>query len=237
MPPIEMSRIADKSLRIPPLLVGIDECRRRRLLAESSTQTFPPRSIVFTEGGTANHLHILTDGLVELYAKSGDREATITIVRPGTPFILAAVVKDAVMLMSARAIERSRILFLRSATFREALHEDPALALNVSAELGTGWRTMVKHIRDQKLRSSKQRLAAYIVRLAHEQKQSHTIKLPLKKRVLASLLGVEPASLSRAFTELRAAGVEIHHNQIAVGDLAALEEIARSNWPLDDPRS
>lgn len=232
-----MSRIVDKSLRIPPLLVGIDERRRRKLVAASRTQTFPARSVIFTEGAPAKQLHILLDGLVELYAKAGDREATITLVRPGTPFILAAVVKDAVMLMSARAIERSRILLVPSEAFRRALHEDPALALNVSSELGTGWRTMVKHLRDQKLRSAKQRVAAYLIRLAREQSGNREIRLPVKKRVLASLLGVEPESLSRAFTELRSAGVEIVHNHVEVSDLAALEKIAHSNWPLDDPRS
>ena len=59
----------------------------------------------------------------------------------------------------------------------------------------------------------------------------------MKKRVLASLLGVEPESLSRAVTELRSAGVEIKHNHVAVSDLAVLEQIAHANWPLDAPRS
>lgn len=61
--------------------------------------------------------------------------------------------------------------------------------------------------------------------------------MPVKKRVLASLLGVEPESLSRAVTELRSAGVEIKHNHVAVSDLAVLEQIAHANWPLDAPRS
>jgi len=219
------------------LLAGIDDRVRRRLMAESFTRKLKPRTIIFAEGTPAAHLHILMSGAVELFGTSGGREAVIALLEPGDSFIMAAVVKDAVTLMSARTIEESQVLYVPAATFRQAMHVDPVLAVKVAMELGTGFRSMVKNLRDHKLRSAKQRLAAYLVRLARARKGEVEIELPVTKRVLSSLLGVEPESLSRVFLELRTIGVEMKRDQVYIADMAELEKLANSDWVIDNPRS
>ena len=63
----------------------------------------------------ADFLHVLVDGLAELYTSVGDRDTTMRIVQPVRSFILAAVVTDLPYLMSARTLESSRVLLVPAA--------------------------------------------------------------------------------------------------------------------------
>ncbi len=229
-------RSASKGLSELPLLSGIDDRVRRRILAVSERRKMSARAHVFGEGTDAEHLHIVMSGTVELFGTAAGKEAIIGLVKPGESFILAAVVKNAKTLMSARTNETSEILYIPADTFRWAMHNDPILAVKVSLELGSGFRAMVKQLRDHKLRTSKQRLAAYLVRLARGEKRKGAIELPLNKRVLSSLLGMEPESLSRAFVELRPLGVEMHRQHVRIRDLSLIEELASCDWAVDDPQ-
>ncbi len=226
-----------KDIRNVPILSDISGSSRRSLTAVSEVRKFPARTLVFSEGVPAKHLHILLEGSVDLFGAVRGREATINVLRPGNAFILAAVVRSALTLMSARTMQASRILFIPADAFRSALREDPALAINVSLELGLNFRSMVKLLRDQKLRSSRERLAAYILRLARENIDKDSFKLPTTKRVLASLLGIEPASLSRTLASLGEAGIRIEGDIVHVEDIGALAEVANSDWVVDDPWS
>ncbi len=204
------------------------------MLATSELRKVRARNLVFKEGTPALHLHIVLSGSIELFGRSGGKEAVIAVMSPGDPFIMAAVVKNAPALMSARAIENSELLCIPAETFRWAMNNDPVLAVRTSMELGTSFRAMVKQLRDHKLRTSKQRLAAYLSRLARAQKGARTIELPVNKRLLSSLLGIEPASLSRAFAELRAYGVETHGQTVTVVEPSKLEQLASCDWSIDD---
>lgn len=231
-----MVRSTSKGLAGLPLLSGIDDHVRRRLLAQSERRKLNAKAHVFSEGTDAEHLHVLVSGSVELFGTAAGKEAVIGLVKPGESFILAAVVKNAKTLMSARTNEPSEILDIPAETFRWAMHNDPILAVKVSLELGSGFRAMVKQLRDHKLRTSKQRLAAYLVRLARGEDRKGAIELPLNKRVLSSLLGMEPESLSRAFVELRPLGVEMHRQHVRIRDLSLIEELASCDWAVDDPQ-
>lgn len=232
-----MSAAQSRDVRNVPILTGISGTSRRALLAASELRKLPPRTLIFPESVTAEHLHILIEGTVDLFGTVRGREATINVLQPGNAFILAAVVRSALTLMSARTMQASRVLFIPADAFRSALREDPALAVNVSLELGLNFRSMVKLLRDQKLRSSRERLAAYILRLSRENQGRDSFKLPTTKRVLASLLGIEPESLSRTLASLSDAGVRVQGNAVHVEDIRALSDVAYSDWIVDDPWS
>jgi hypothetical protein len=56
----------------------------------------------------------------------------------------------------------------------------------------------------------------------------------LVDRRLASLLGMTPKNLSRAFKGLRAYGVSVSGNRIAIGNRADLERFAKPSLLIDD---
>ena len=217
-----------------PLFREMQEAKRERIFSGSFLQVFPPQLTLFELGQNPDFLHVLVDGLVELYAHSAGRDTTMRIVEPVTSFILAAVVTDQPYLMSARTLAPSRILLVPAALIRELVKDDPALMQATMRELAQAYRDMVRALTDMKLRQSAERLGNLI--LQHERRQGRTGKLQLKaeKRLLASLLGMTPENLSRAFGVLSGHGITVSAAQITITDRAALEAFSRPDPVPDD---
>ena len=217
-----------------PLFSEMQEAQRERIFSGSFLQVFPPQLTLFELGQNPDFLHVLVDGLVELYAHSAGRDTTMRIVEPVTSFILAAVVTDQPYLMSARTLAPSRILLVPAALVRELVKADPALMQATMRELAQAYRDMVRALTDMKLRQSAERLGNLI--LQQERRQGRTGKLQLKaeKRLLASLLGMTPENLSRAFGVLSGHGISVSAAQITITDRAALEAFSRPDPVPDD---
>lgn len=229
MRPSELPQI--RTLR---LFESMTEPTFETLMQAAYLQTFPPQLDLIKEGDPADFLYIVIEGCAELYARSNGRETTMAMVRPVGSFILAAVLTDAVYLMSARTCERSRILLIPSQNIREALQKDEAFARAIVAELANSYHCVVKVHKDLKLRTAVERLANRILRYHSDQGGSGTVDLPHDKRTLASLLGMTPENLSRAFNTLKPYGVEISGSAIHLTDLKALETLAKPNPLIDD---
>ncbi len=210
-----------------PLFREMREDERERIFSGSFLQVFPPQLVLFEVGQHADFLHILVDGLAELYTSVGDRDTTMRIVQPVRSFILAAVVTDLPYLMSARTLESSRVMLVPAALMREVVRKDTALMEATMRELAFGYRDLVLALADMKLRQSAERLAHFILQQHDEQEWSGQTQLPAEKRVLASLLGMTPENLSRAFGLLRKHGVSIKGSSVNVSDRAMLEVFAR----------
>ena len=207
------------------------------LMQAAYLQTFPAQVELISAGDAADFLFVVIEGSVELYSQAKDRESTLSIVEPVGSFILAAVVKDAAYLMSARTLAKSRLLMIPAQNVRAIFEKDEAFARAVVLELANCYRVMVRELKNQKLRSSVERLANRLLRL-HAQQGSHgSVELPFDKRTLASLLGMTPENLSRAFNTLQPYGVAVNGSRIKLTSLADLETLAHPDPLIDDPAS
>jgi CRP/FNR family transcriptional activator FtrB len=213
-----------------PLFRDMGQSERERIFSGSFLQLFPPQLTLFDMGQRADFLHVLVDGLAELYTSVGDRETTMRIVTPVHSFILAAVMTDMPYLMSARTLEASRVLLVPAALVREIVKKDTALMEATMKELALAYRNLVLTLADMKLRQSTERLARYILKRDAEQGGTGEVKLPAEKRVLASLLGMTPENLSRSFAFLKDSGVSAQGASIAIGDRIKLEALARPDF-------
>ena len=204
-----------------------------RMVPASFLQRFPTGVQLITEGDSADFLHVVVEGSVELFASANNRETTVALLQPVTAFILAAVLKDMVYLMSARTLEESRILMIPAEQIRGAMDDDPAFCAAMVRELARGFRTMVKTVKNQKLRTAAERLANYLLALDSKQGNGGTIELPYGKRLLASYLGVTPENLSRAFKTLQPYGVRTERAMVYLDKPRDLADLAKPT-PLID---
>ena len=216
------------------LFESMSDSNFETLVQAAYLQTFPAQLELIAEGDPADFLYIVIEGCVELYARSNGREATMAMVRPIETFILAAVLKDAAYLMSARTAQRSRILLIPSENIRDAVHKDAAFARAIVGELASCYRGVVKDHKDLKLRTAVERLANRLLRYHRDQGSAGRIELPLDKRTLASLLGMTPENLSRAFNTLKPYGVDVNGATITLADVKSLETLAKPNPLIDD---
>lgn len=229
-------------IRDLPLFRQISDQTFEALMAASYAQSFPPKLDLFSQGQRADFLHILVEGSVALHAEWRGREAVMGVVRPVSSFILAACLRDMPYLMSARTLERSRILMLPSAHLRAAIRREPELALAVMDELAGSYRSMVRQSKNMKLRTARDRMAAWILHQAQHQGQHrgqpqgrvNSFVLPVEKRDLASYLGMTPESLSRALAGLREDGIALDGARIIITDWQRLSAAADYDPLIDD---
>ncbi|WP_420430759.1 helix-turn-helix domain-containing protein [Hyphobacterium sp.] len=219
------------------LFKDIDEEVFDSLMTAAYAQRLPPHVELIREGEPADFLHIVLDGCVELFSSGHGRESSLAIVSPVSTFILAATVNDAPFLMSARTIESAKLLLIPSQNVRDAFEKDPNFARAIVTELAQCYRGVVKSMKNLKLRTSIERVGNYIIRLQEKASGSDTVQLPYGKKNLASILGMTPENLSRAFGALQSHGILMDGARIEITDRAALEAISKPNPLIDDPRN
>jgi CRP/FNR family transcriptional activator FtrB len=216
-------------VRALPLFRDMREAHFRALTDAALLQAFPPRVVLIREGELPDFLHVIVAGAVELFARNGERETTVDIMVPTTTFILAAVVRDEVHLNSARTLTHSRVLMIPAAAMRHAFGRDGAFARAVVGELALRYRGVVRALKSQKLRTSVERLANWILQADAANGADGRLALPIDKRTLAALLGTTPENLSRAFTALAEHGVENAGRTIMITDRGKLRRLAQEN--------
>ncbi|WP_417411289.1 helix-turn-helix domain-containing protein [Hoeflea sp.] len=205
------------------------------LMQAAYAHAFPAQLEMIRQGEPADFLHIVMEGTVELFSGWRDRETTMAVVRPVSTFILAACIKDAPYLMSARTVEKSRIIMIPAKDLRATFRIDPEFAVSTITELANCYRSVVRHAKGLKLRNSKERVAAYICRQSRLAGNVASFILPVEKRLLASYLGMTPENLSRAIKSLQSDGVAVDGMRIIITDLKALEAIAGPDALIDGP--
>ena len=163
------------------LFESMSDSNFENLMQAAYLQTFPAQVDLISEGEPADFLYIVVEGCVELYAKANGRESTLAMVLPVGTFILAAVLKDAVYLMSARTSQRSRVLMIPSENIRQAFQNDEAFARSIVIELANCYRGVVKHHKDLKLRTAVERLANRLLRYHRDQGAKGTFAAALRQ--------------------------------------------------------
>ena len=228
-----MRQTDSKLIRALPLFSDMSELNFRELLNAAFLQRFPQHVSLITEGDLPDFLHIVVDGSVELFATHDGHETTIDIIRPVTTFILAAVIRDAAYLKSARTLTPAQILMIPAQTVRDVFGRDAAFARAIVNELADRYRGVVRSLKNEKLRTSAERLANWILHADALQGHQRSIELTFDKRTLASRLGMSPENLSRNLALLAKHGVKSTGRDILIEDPSALEQFAKPNALID----
>lgn len=215
-------RAEDRALlKTTPMFADLPASLIERLTYSAFVQNLPAGAVLFQQGDQPEFLYILLAGRVVLSGRSAaDDEAVIEFFRRGEIFIAPAVILDLPYLMSTRVLHDARILMIPAEHFRDVLARESALNAVLVKELSRHWRLLVRQIKDLKLRTAPQRLAAYLLDLSGG--RGGTVELPEERRLLAGRLGMTPESLSRAFALLKAKGVSGRGKSVSVADAGYL---------------
>ncbi len=220
-------------IRALPLFCDMSEANFKQLVSAAFLQRFPQHVGLISEGDLPDFLHIVVDGSVELFGTHDGHETTIDIIRPVTTFILAAVIRDAVYLKSARTLTPAQVLMIPAQTVRDVFGRDAAFARAIVNELAERYRGVVRSLKNEKLRNSAERLANWILHADALQGNQRSIELKFDKRTLASRLGMTPENLSRNLALLTKYGVRSSGRDIAIEDPSALAQFAKPNALID----
>lgn len=226
-----------EEMRHLPLFLNVDPARVASMLRASFLQRFPAHVELIREGEPADFLHVVVEGQVEVFSAYRDRETTVSVLGPGNSFIVAAVVLDRIYLKSVRSLTAARILLVPADAVRSHFAMDPAFARALAVELAMAYRGLVKELKNQKLRTSLERLANWLLVRDAECGGTGRFELPFEKKVLASRLGMAPEVLSRSFASLAPYDVVVAGARIEIRDPEALQRLAKPSTTIDDPRT
>ena len=221
-------------IRALNLFAGMEEANFQSLMRGAYVQNFPPQIELIGEGEPSDFLHVVLSGSVDLFSTWNRRDTNMATVRPISTFILAATINNAPYLMSARTLEKSRIVLIPSQDVRTIFDVDRNFARAIVTELAQCYRSVIKAQKDLKLRTSLERLANYLLRQQRRAGGGAAFNLDYEKRRLASVLGMTPENLSRAFKGLQPYGVSVEGTRISISDQADLERFAKPNPLIDD---
>jgi CRP/FNR family transcriptional regulator, transcriptional activator FtrB len=231
-------RAADqKIVRSLPLFADMQQAHFRSLVSAALLQSIPPHVVLIREGELPDFLHVLVEGAVELFANHADRETTIQVIVPPATFILPPIILEELPLKSAQTLVQCRVLMIPATAVRDIFGRDAAFARAVVAELALRYRDLVRAIKAQKLRTGAERLANWILQTDAHKGAAGRIDIPFEKRLLASLLGMTPANLSRSFAALAAHGVVIDGRTLVIKDRKKLQRLAQENPLIESPRT
>ena len=215
------------------LFMDISDDSFEALTRRVYVQNFPPNTELFSEGEAADFLHIVLSGSVELFCSWANHETTIATIWPGSAFILAAVITDQPLLMSAQTLGKARIIMIPSEDIRAVFETDSEFAKAIVIELAGWYRASIKNTKNLKLRTSRERLANYLIKCHRRYGGKLEFELHYEKRRLASYLGMTPENLSRAFNALKPYGVQIDGQKIRLDKLDDLIAYAKPTDLID----
>jgi CRP/FNR family transcriptional activator FtrB len=224
-------------LKALPLFSEMKEESLAVLLDAALLQQFPTGVVLIREGDHADFLHVLIEGLVEIYTEQNGGEWGIHLINRVSTFILAAVVSDQPYLNSARTLADSRVLLIPAQRVREVFDRDVAFARIVARELALAYRLSVKKLKGYMARSSVERLANWILAEGQKHGAQGNIIVPFDRGTLASHIGTTRENLSRSLALLTDHGVRIRGREIVIDRKDQLEAFARPQRFIDDPTS
>jgi len=228
-------------LKALPLFSEMEEESLTGLLDAALLQQFPTGVTLIREGDHADFLHVLVDGLVEIFTEQNGGQWGISLVNPVSTFILAAVVSDQPYLNSARTLADSRVLLIPAPRVRAVFDQNVAFARIVARELAFAYRSAVKKLKGYMARSSVERLANWILTEANKDaaqgNAQGNIVVPFDRGTLASHIGTTRENLSRSLALLTEHGVRIRGREIVIDSKQQLEAFARPQRFIDDPMS
>ena len=218
------------TLRTHPLFGAMPAGDLATVLDEPQTVVFAEGETLFCQGDDALRLYVIMQGLVELVIQPpGQPPEVLARLGEGETVGADALMPGGRHAATARVAEPTLAAVVAGPRLTSHLdaHFDQALAM--IAEMAGSLRGQIKEITELKLQSTTERLASYLAALAGSAHGHAVVRLPCEKRLLADRLGMEPATLSRAFAKLRDWGVETGRgDRVDITDVDALRQLAES---------
>jgi CRP/FNR family transcriptional activator FtrB len=218
-----------------PLFERLDASLLERIDAITEQVTAEPDQTLSEQGAMPECLHVLLDGQVALSSAAADgTTALVEVLHPIDHFVMASVLTRLPYLMTARTVTRCRLLAIDAAGLMDLVEHEAPLANTLLRSVSREFRTMVRQVRDLKLRTAAQRLGCYLLaRVKDGEAVNADFRLPFDKGLLAARLGCRQENLSRAFATLRAYGVETHGSRVILHDIPRLNALAVPDDPGD----
>lgn len=166
---------------------------------------------LYRQGDEADRFFIVREGQIALFRQSAEgRESVIAIVGSDEVFGEELLVSaDARHDLNARAVGECTLLAIDRAGFRAFVEKSASLSFRLMGTLYRRQRMLLDHVERLTLQDATQRLIAYLLDQIENGRESdgkgaQKFRLALPKSTLAAHLSIQPETLSRILSRLKA---------------------------------
>lgn len=217
-----------------PFLAELDHDQLTAIDRQSRIQDFAADTAIYRVGQDAERLLVVVAGFAKRTTTSTDGvDRILQVAGPGDVLGALPVVGRQRQADSAWAITSTCVLTLPATAFDAVLRRHPSVALRALKDVSMHLADTQASVHQDPAAPLGQRLAAALSTLQAKASmpwnRAHLIQIPLSREDLAALVGARTESVSRQLSAWQRTGlVETGRRWIAVRDVAALAELARS---------
>jgi CRP/FNR family transcriptional regulator len=216
-----------------PIFSDLSDAELKFLSDRAVTRRHALGELIFSEGDPCTGLYIVESGDVRIFKTSaGGREQVLTVEHAGSSVAELPIFDGGNYPASASAATECVLLFISRNDFRALCLEHPEVALKVLRLVGLRLRRLVGIIEELSFTTVRHRLAALLLRLAHEAGKGSgraEFKIDASNQELASQIGTVRELVSRNLSRFQAEGlIAMNGKNITIPDLAKLEAEVRA---------
>ena len=189
------------------LFESLSQEEKDSLIQKSTILQYKKGEAICKQGAFANHIMLITDGLVKTYLEgSNDKNLIISFITP-INWIELASVYDENFSLSVAAVKDSKVMFIEKKTFLELLNGNPAFSNQLVKMLSLSKKHCFQKIISLGNKQLHGRFADALLYLSHEVAQSSTIDLGITRKEIGEYAGISTESAIRLLSELNHDGI------------------------------
>lgn len=218
-----------KDFRLAYLFRDLDRELLAQIAERACWRELDAGAPLFAKNDPGNRFYLVKTGTMKLFLLAEDgQEHVMELI--GREHLFA----EAVMFMGGRypvhaaALEPTRLIAFDAGFFMNLLRGNTDLCLALLAAMSRRVHGLVTEIDRLTLQTGVQRFAQYLLaQPAQKSADTRTIRLPASKQTIASLLGIQPETLSRILSKLRDEGlIQVNAETVVVLQPDALSRIS-----------
>jgi CRP-like cAMP-binding protein len=213
-----MDLIANRTIRNICLFTDISEEEKKKLPRGEGPFLCADKEYLFKEDDPIKYLYVLCSGHVQEYRNIAcGHEITVDLHKAGDMFCKSApFLKDGLFHTNARAIDNAYVVRLPIEQFKEVMKKHESVADRLLSTLARMAMMKQIEVEQQATMTAPQILAFYLRQLCVSYGlDPRGFTLPYKKSLIASRLGMEMETLSRAWPKLKELGIVVKGSHIS----------------------
>ncbi len=181
--------------------------------------------VLFIHEDEAESFFIVVKGWVKLFRETLDgTQAVVDILTTGHVFGETSIFEDGLYPYSAEVAEKGEIVSIPISLLKSEIEQNPKLSMAMLTSMARYRKQQDQELEHRTIQNASQRIGCFLLRLADQGASGPVvIHLPYDKTLVASRLGMQPETFSRALGKLKqATGIYVKGATIEMDSLDQL---------------
>jgi len=226
-----------KIVRTLSLFADLNEREKDNLLRQGKIRHCPKDQHLFVYGDEVTYFYIIGEGTVQLFRETPDgHEMTSDVLIAGDTIGETEILNSqSTHQFNAMAVEDSIVMEFPIVWLKESAKSHSEFALNLLAALSSRIHIATIEAEHKSTMSAAQQVACFLERLCIlRDYDPHGFVFPYSKTLIASRLGMELETLSRALAKIREHGISVIDTRVSFDDVEKMENYVCGDCSISD---